>query len=92
MDETARLHCCAEPCAEPCASVAQQPRDTGLGPSQLLGPALLTPGPQQHSKGWTGMSIPASRKDSADGAQREAPGVHGECSKFLAGQNRVCWV
>lgn len=33
--------------------VAQQPRDTGLGPSQLLGPALLTPGSQHPSKaGW----------------------------------------
>lgn len=72
--------------------VAQQPRDTGLSPSQLLRPALPTPGPQHPSKGWKGVSIPDSRKDSADGAQREARGVHSKCSKFLAGQNRVCWV
>lgn len=72
--------------------VAQQPRDTSLGPSQLLGPALLTPGPQHPSEGWMGVSIPDSRKGSADGAQRGARGAHSKCSKFLAGQNRVCWL
>lgn len=33
-----------------------------------------------------------SREDSADSAQREAQEAHGKCSKFLAGQNRSCWV
>lgn len=33
-----------------------------------------------------------SRKDSAGGARRETRGAHSKCSKFLAGQNRGCWV
>lgn len=87
-DETARMHCPAEPCASGCTATqghrpGSQPA-AGASPADTWFPAPL--------KGWVGVSIPDSRKDSADGAQREAWAAHSKCSKFLAGQNRVCWV
>lgn len=90
----AKQHVCtaAARCLVP--PVAQQPGDTGSGPSQLPGGGW----PRRHlvlsappKAGGERASL-MSRKDSADGAPCEARGAHSECSEFLAGQNRGCWL